>query len=263
MLLCEVLEGKEKLSIIGQKDEYMTREWFTREPIAHRGYHWEEGVDENSREAFELALEKRVPFECDLHLSKDGEVFIHHDYSLERMTGYKKNIGEVSSSELDNLKTYQSSYGVTPLKDLLKRVNGEVPIVLEIKRSLSSNKLEKRTLEILKGYRGEFSLQGFHPQSLFYCRKECKDINLGLLSGGESLSHLLLPTRVLLRSMSFISLLKPQYLAYEWSALHKRAPQEMRERYEIPLLAWTINDEKSLGISKLLADNIIYENLEL
>lgn len=85
---------------------------------------------------------------------------------------------------------------------------------------------------------------------------------LGLLSGEESLAHLWAPARVLLQSLSLVGVIRPDYVGYEWSGIHRRAPQEMRKR-GIPLLAWTVRDEKSLGISQRLADNIIYENLNL
>ncbi len=240
----------------------MSTNWFVQEPIAHRGYHWVAGIDENSWEAFELALEAKVPIECDLHLSKDGEVFIHHDHDLLRMTGNPHLISELSSHELKKVKTYQSKKGILPLKELLKLVKGQVPLVLEVKRSLDNDNLEKRVLEIMQRYQGDFSLQSFHPRSLIYMRENAPEAIIGLLSGEESLAHLWAPTRVLLQSLSLVSVINPSYIGYEWSGIHRRAPQEMRKR-GIPLLAWTVRDEKSLGISQRLADNIIYENLNL
>lgn len=241
----------------------MSRDWIKSEPIAHRGYHWCGGVDENSWEAFQEALERNVPIECDLHLSLDGEVFVHHDYSLERMTGVTKTFGELKAREIRKLRTLHSSKAVVSLKELLRLVKGRVPLVLELKRSLPNNKLEERVIEIMRNYRGDFALQSFHPKTLHFLRQAMPEAMIGLLSGDSTLNHLWWPTRVLLKSMTFVSVIRPDYIGYEWSALHKRAPQELRKQRDIPLLAWTVNDQRSLEVSRLLADNIIYENLSL
>jgi glycerophosphoryl diester phosphodiesterase len=239
----------------------MAKNWYEINPIAHRGFHWSPGIDENSFEAFELAIEKGTPFECDLHLSKDGEAFIHHDFNLKRMTGIDQTIGELRSHELRKIKTFQSEKGIMSLKELLSFIAGKVPIVLEIKRTLSDDRLEARVLELLTNYRGDVTIQSFHPQSLLFFRKQKSDLILGLLAGKESLNDLSWGTRILLQSLSFAAFIRPDYIGYEWTGLHRRAPQEMRKNRHIPLISWTVNDKKSLEISKLLADNIIYENL--
>ena len=44
-------------------------------PVAHRGYHdRQRGVIENSAAAFEAAIAKGFGIECDLQLTRDGEV---------------------------------------------------------------------------------------------------------------------------------------------------------------------------------------------
>lgn len=72
--------------------------------IAHRGSR-EEGLPENSLLAFEDALRHGADIvECDVWLTLDGEVVVHHDESLERMTGIQESIKNVGSSDLPPLK---------------------------------------------------------------------------------------------------------------------------------------------------------------
>ncbi|MAF77366.1 MAG: hypothetical protein CME60_04335 [Halobacteriovoraceae bacterium] len=244
------------------KGDNMNNDWLSQEPIAHRGFHWQDGIDENSYEAFKLAIEKNRPIECDLHLSRDGEVFIHHDASLERMSAKALKIAELSSSELRKVRTFHSDRPIMSLKELLAMVHDQVPLVLEVKRTLPNNLLEKRVLELISTYKGRYSLQSFHPLSLLFLRNQAPKAVLGMLIGEESLGHLIWGQRVLLKSLALSHVIKPQYIAQEWSGLHKRAPQELRERLEIPLLAWTVKDERSLRISRKYADGIIYENID-
>ena len=63
---------------------------------AHRGLHGN-GIPENSLAAFELACQKGYGIELDVQLSRDGEVMVFHDYSLERMTGRKEKLCELET----------------------------------------------------------------------------------------------------------------------------------------------------------------------
>lgn len=56
--------------------------------FAHRGYHCiERGIPENSMAAFRAAIEKGYGIEIDLHLTRDGQLAVFHDDTLERICG--------------------------------------------------------------------------------------------------------------------------------------------------------------------------------
>ena len=55
--------------------------------IAHRGIHDNEKIPENSLKAFKLTMDKNIPIELDIHLTKDNEFIVFHDDNLKRMTG--------------------------------------------------------------------------------------------------------------------------------------------------------------------------------
>ncbi|MCR9204732.1 MAG: hypothetical protein NXH75_09155 [Halobacteriovoraceae bacterium] len=235
--------------------------WFTKYPIAHRGWHWLEGVDENSYEAIDLGIQKDLPIEFDVYLSKDGVPYIHHDPNLKRMTGQDLYGPDLTSQELKHIKTHHSEQGIPLLKDVLNRVRGKVPLVIELKRVRGDFALEEALLDILKDYKGEFSIQGFHPGTLNFFRKQKVGFPLGMLSGsfvGEELHYFL---KVMLKSLCLSPFLKPDYIGYEWDQLSQRAPQEIREKYEIPLLGWTVKDSLSQKFVENWGDNIIFENL--
>jgi glycerophosphoryl diester phosphodiesterase len=240
----------------------MNNVWYTQYPIAHRGWHWLEGVDENSWEAIELALKKGYPIEFDVHLSKDGVAVIHHDETLERMTGHKKNIGELSSQALREIKTLNSNHGIPVLKEVLARVRGQVPLVIEVKKTRGDNALEEAVHECVKNYKGDFSIQSFHPSTLRFYRNEKVTFPLGLLSADFKEDNLNYFTKLALKSLCLTPFLKPDYIGYHYLSLSKRAPQHMREHYQIPLLGWTVRDQHAKTVCDKYADNIIFENIE-
>jgi len=60
--------------------------------FAHRGLHSEDKtVPENSLEAFRQARDAGYGMELDVQLSKDGEVVVFHDDTLERICGVKRS----------------------------------------------------------------------------------------------------------------------------------------------------------------------------
>lgn len=237
--------------------------WFLDYPICHRGAHWFEGIDENSYESFQKAIELGLPFEIDVHLNKDGDIFIHHDVSFKRLGGQNLNLTKRTSEELGKLKTPCSRYGIVLLKDLLKLVKGQVPIVIEIKHTRRDYLLEKRLIETLAGYPGEYSLQCFYPFAIKYLKKQKLGRPLGLLSGPLKNEPIAYPFKVFVKSLCMAPSLSPDYIAHQWDCLADRAPQRMREDFGIPLIGWTIEDEQSADFARRFADNFIFENLNL
>ena len=88
--------------------------------IAHRGMSGT--YPENTMLAFRKAYEAGADgIELDVHLSKDGEVMIMHDESLERTTGVGKLLAECTRAELERInagKTKDDSFGFTPIPSL-------------------------------------------------------------------------------------------------------------------------------------------------
>jgi len=244
-----------------------TSKWFLEKPIAHRGFHWIGGIDENSYEAFEEGISRGFPLELDVHLSRDGVPFVHHDLSLERMTGHDVRATSLVATDLKKMKLPHSKKGVPLLKDILELVNGRVPLVIELKRTRDDSHLELAVESILTNYKGEYSIQSFHPKSLLFFRDSRLKPTTGLLSGRihgslkeEDLRYSI---RLMLGSLCLVPFLKPDYIGYEWQGLNDGAPQRMREKYQIPLIGWTVKNNSSQDFCSRFGDNIIFENLTL
>ena len=65
---------------------------------AHRGLHGR-GIPENSRAAFDLACQKGFGIELDVQLSRDGEVMVFHDYTLDRVVGREGKLCDLCAAE--------------------------------------------------------------------------------------------------------------------------------------------------------------------
>lgn len=86
--------------------------------IAHRGGSLE--AEENTLAAFDRAVAMGFTHvETDVHLSVDGEVIIHHDPTLERMTGDPRAIATLTWRDLAQVRT-RGGAGIPRLVDLIE-----------------------------------------------------------------------------------------------------------------------------------------------
>jgi glycerophosphoryl diester phosphodiesterase len=107
---------------------------FLSAPIAHRALHdAEQGVPENSRGAVQRAVRAGYGIEIDVHLSADGRAVVFHDDTLDRLTHTTGPVGKRTARELSDLVLKGSDERIPTLSDILDLVDGQVPILIEIK----------------------------------------------------------------------------------------------------------------------------------
>lgn len=106
--------------------------------IAHRGA---SGVaPENTLAAFSKALELGADvIELDVHFSKDGEVIVIHDHSVDRTTNGSGEIEHLSMEEIKQLDAgswFDEAFAGEPvptLREVLELVDGKAKVLIEIK----------------------------------------------------------------------------------------------------------------------------------
>ena len=89
--------------------------------FAHRGF--SSRRVQNTTEAFALARQERVTcYELDVHLLKDGQLAVHHDYSFRSVTDQEVRLADLTAADL---KKY-------PLKNPFSSANAYIPLLDEI-----------------------------------------------------------------------------------------------------------------------------------
>ncbi|WP_251126040.1 MULTISPECIES: glycerophosphodiester phosphodiesterase [unclassified Exiguobacterium] len=145
---------------------------------------------ENTMSAFRLALSAGAEgIETDVHLSKDGELVLIHDETLERTTDGN---GLVSSYTLDELKAFNagvrhSQQEVIPtLQELLELVRDEsIRLNLEVKTDvLRYAGIESRILDIIETSGiapSRILFSSFNHQTIHRLKKMRPDIEAAIL----------------------------------------------------------------------------------
>ena len=137
---------------------------------AHRGL-WNGQYPENSMSAFARAVNMGIGIELDVQLSSDKRVVVFHDADLLRMCGVARKVSSMTYGELSRLKLLASNDTIPTLADVLKLVDGRVPLLIELKGKEKDTELCRRVTALLDKYNGAFGVKSFDPLKLFWFRK--------------------------------------------------------------------------------------------
>lgn len=230
--------------------------WLVNTYIAHRGLHDEESP-ENSLSAFKKAIEKGYAIELDVRLLSDNTVVVFHDPQISRMTSGNKYVNNLTKEDLKDYPLLNSKETIPTFEEVLNLVNGQVPILVEIKNEASVGELEKQVLKLLKSYEGEFAVQSFNPYTIEWFKDNAPEITRGILSSFFKGEKLALIKKSVLKRMLLNKKCEPMFISYD----ARNLPNKYVNRYsKLPLLAWTVNSQQEYEKVIKYCDNIIFQN---
>lgn len=239
---------------------------FLTRPIAHRGFHdADAGVIENSRAAFEAAIDQGFGIELDLQFSKDGEAFVFHDYGLSRLTGRDGTVQMHEAGDLQRITLRGSDEVIPTFGEILSLVNGRVPLLVELKDqdgALGPNvgRLERRVAEVLDGYRGQVALMSFNPHSMIEMRQNAPDILRGLTTEDFTKTSHLIPAA---RKQELTQIPHYQdagacFISHHWNDLAAEPVENIRGQGG-KILCWTVKTPNDEAAARQRADNVTFE----
>lgn len=238
----------------------MKGQWLLEKPIAHRGLH-NDILPENSIGAFKNAIEKGYPIEFDVRLTDDETVVVFHDDALGRMTGKDGYVSKIQASSLYEYKLLNgekkpTEYCIPTLEEVLKLVDGKVPLLIELKNAGSAGALEKKTAAILASYNGLYAVQSFNPFSIEYFKTNMPDVPRGILSCFFTRKMLKgAIKRNLLKKLKLNKVASPDFISYAAENL----PNRYVTKAKLPVLAWTVRSNEKVSQLGSACDNIIFE----
>ncbi len=125
--------------------------------VAHRGARTMQ--PENTLLAFDLALQQGTDaLETDLHFTRDGEIVLFHDHTLERMSDGQGVLSAQTLSELKRLRVRTpggefSQAQIPTLAELIEYTHGQTPLLLELKDpSFTERTRAKQLVDLLERY---------------------------------------------------------------------------------------------------------------
>lgn len=233
----------------GKKAPFMGRNF------AHRGLHSEDrSVPENSLEAFRQARDAGYGMELDVQLSKDGEVVVFHDDTLERVCGLEARVDELDCNELKELSLCGTEERIPLLGEVLELVNGSVPLIVELKNGRRNRELCEKTHALLSGYKGDYCVESFNPLIVGWFRHNAKDVLRGQLAANYGEYEGIKKPLALLLSRCMLNVVsRPHFIAY------KIGPKPLAVRLSERMGAMKLGYTSRVEENEIGRDAVIFE----
>jgi glycerophosphoryl diester phosphodiesterase len=224
------------------------------------------GVQENSRPSFEAAIKGGYGIELDLQMSSDGEAMVFHDYALDRLTHASGPIQMRTAAELRQLKLKVGDDPIMDLSQLLEMVNGQVPLLIELKDQdggIGPNvgRLERRAAELLADYKGDAVFMSFNPHSMAIMSEIAPDVPRGLTTCDFNAEFWPMLPRKRAEGLAEIpdfDRVGACFISHDHRLLDAAPVTALRER-GVPILCWTVRSAEQEIKARHLADNITFE----
>ena len=233
--------------------------WLCNLPIAHRGLH-DDKIPENSLKAFKNAIDNNYAIELDVRALADGTIVVFHDDTLGRLTGRDGFINNFSYDDIKDLTLAKSQEHIPTFEEVLKLIDGKVPILVEIKNA-GKVSFEKDLWKMLSKYDGEYAIQSFNPYSLEWFKINAPHVKRGqLASFFKNNKDIGFAKRYTLKRMLLNKKVsEPHFISYQVENL----PNKYVKKYDtLPLLAWVVKDQETYERTKKYYDNLIFEGFK-
>jgi glycerophosphoryl diester phosphodiesterase len=233
-------------------------EFLARQPFAHRGLHGG-GIIENGRAAFSGAIALGHGIELDVQAARDGEAFVFHDATLERLTDVAGDFADRSGADLDCIRLKGTNETIPRLPEILTLVGGRAPILIEVKApGLLVGVLCLSVRRALEGYRGDVAIMSFNPAVCRWFRHHAPRYVRGLVVTEQGEGRWFDAIRGRAKRHFSLWQAQPDFLAYDIRDLPSAFAGQQRAR-GLKILTWTVRTAEQEQVAFAHADEVIYE----
>lgn len=235
---------------------------------AHRGLHnmnrdnsfvADGAYPENSLAAIKKAVDNGFGIEFDVHLTKDHIPVVFHDDTLDRICGVTGYLKDYTYEELQQFHLLGTEERIPAFSDVLKLVNGKVPLIIEYKVEKNANQLCSICNGMLADYPGLYCIESFHPQAVRWYRKHRPDIVRGQLSEDFTKQKLNIPY-FLFSHLIGNCYGAPDFVAYNCKHHTELSRTICRKLYHCLSYAWTVRSQEELEHISPHFDSYIFED---
>ncbi|WP_205835593.1 glycerophosphodiester phosphodiesterase [Niallia alba] len=158
--------------------------------IAHRGAN--EWYNESTITAYQIAAETGVDsLEMDLRMTKDGELIVMHDETMDRTTNGKGKVSDYTLEEIRAFRTMESDDSkeitekIPTLKEILETFHDTQNYYIETRLVDEKLAMEEKLIQLLEEYqlldKELVTIQSFSEESLMKIKELAPDTELALL----------------------------------------------------------------------------------
>lgn len=232
---------------------------------AHRGWHDDPAIPENSLAAFRCAAENGFGAELDVHLTKDGRLVVIHDSALRRTCGVDGEVEQFTAAELSALRLEGTEERLPFLEEVLPIFEGQAPLVVEVKPANGNAAvLSEKTMECLDQFRADYCVESFDPRVVQWLRKNRPDVLRGQLAQNfmTSKKEMSLFRRFALSNLLCNVLTRPDFVAYRFSDRGNPSFRLCCRLWDVQKAYWTVRSQEDLELAEEDGALVIFENFD-
>ena len=227
----------------------LTNTHLTSHDYAHRGLHdIKRGVPENSLPAFERAVRAGYGIELDVRETRDHQLVVHHDETLERSCGDPRRVCDVPLQELRQLSLFGTDAHIPTFAEVLELVDSQAPLIVELKTDFRNKNLPEQVYGMLRAYPGIYCVESFDPTAVRWFKKHAPRIVRGQLAFMDKLGGLSFPEKVKRVALGYLLidfLGRPDFIAYGYETDANISFRFVADVFRPLLAAWTIRDPEA------------------
>lgn len=246
-------------------------DWLIARPIAHRGLHQASaGVIENSVAAARAAIARGYGVECDVQATRDGDLVVFHDDTLERLTTASGRVDALDAQALSRLPLKDGGETIPTFADFLAAIAGRTPLIVELKSHFNGDlTAAKRAASLLAAYAGPVVIESFDPAPIAFLRENAEALGvahvpLGIVAEArydeKDWSMLTPAQRAEMTSFLHYPRTRPDFLSWRVADLPHAIPFLVRQALKLPVTTWTVRSRAQAESAAPWADQIVFEN---
>ena len=203
-------------------------------------------VPENSLLAFQRAIDYGYGIELDVQLTKDKVPVVLHDYDLNRVSGENVQVSSLTFEELSAYRLFNSSEYIPSLKEALELIDGQVPLMIELKVGLSYKETCQKVANVLKTYKGQYCVISFSPLALQWFKQQMPQVIRGQLSTNFFKDHIGGPSTIkfMLTHLLLNFLSRPDFISYNCKYESNPSLNICKNLFVIPIAMWTVRNQE-------------------
>jgi glycerophosphoryl diester phosphodiesterase len=246
--------------------------WLTERPIAHRGLHDKSrGIIENTLRSAQAAIVGGFAIELDVQLSSDGEVFVFHDTTLDRLTDASGPFGAMSAAKIAKVAIRGADEPPPPFAAFLGAVGGRTPIICELKSRFDGDwRIADGVAALAAGYDGPLAFKSFDHDLVAYLRLRRPHMAqgrgpcpIGILAQASyddpEWAFLSAEQKRDWTDFDHFDLARPDFLSWNVDDLPDQIPFLMKELTGAPVMAWTVHTVGQREAARKWADQIVFD----
>jgi glycerophosphoryl diester phosphodiesterase len=245
-------------------------DWLVARPIAHRGLHdARAGVIENSVSAARAAIASGFGVECDVQLTRDGDLVVFHDDTLERLTAQTGDVAHFDARALAALGLTGGQDKIPTLAAFLSEIAGRTPLVVELKSRFDGDlRGAQRAAALLADYAGPVVIESFDPEPMAFLRAHAQTLGIAQVPLGmvgearyseEDWPMLSPAQRVEMTHFLHYPHSRPDFLSWSLADLPHAIPFLLRTTPGLPVTTWTVRSPEQAALAAQWTDQIVFE----